>query len=74
MEKMTVCFYQAFKRKRVFKEGVGDCEICIPHPDNINYKDYLRMSLWRFTVTDKETKGDSNEPDEVLLRSPSDVL
>ena len=74
MEKMTVCFYQAFKRERVFKEGVGDCEICIPHPDNINCKDYLRMSLWRFTVVDKEMKGDSNESDEVLLRLPPGVL
>ncbi len=52
--KQTVCIFQAFKRKAVFREGVGDCSICTPSPDNAKCKDFTKLTLYSFTAIDKE--------------------
>lgn len=44
----TVCFYQAFRRKKFIGKGVGDCEICAADEKNKNCAEFLPITLWTF--------------------------
>ena len=69
---MKTCLHRVFKRRRVYKEGVGNCEICLPHPDNSKCKDFLPMNVYYINVGGKDEKEmvsvsqEKNPPQEVL--------
>jgi hypothetical protein len=53
---MKICLRQWIRPRGPYVkiEGVGDCNICKPHKDNLNCKLYYPINISTFTVKERE--------------------
>lgn len=55
---MKFCFNQVFKPFKATRDGIGDCSICTPSPENKNCSEFLPITIWSFEAIDAE-RGDT---------------